>query len=155
MKKIVNPCCGLKNGSIKINYPPGYKSIRWSNGIVNQDSITGLGIGTYYVRVIDKLDCELIDSVQFSSLTAIADRHQNYNIKVTPNPASDKLEIQSDHQTTSTEVIDYTGRILMIDHTIVAPGAVRTLPLAHLVAGTYYVRVRSKGFAKTVLVVKI
>ena len=55
--------CGEENGSIGLEFDPGYSNIIWSNGESGQSKIEDLSTGTYEVTITDKLGCNITKSV--------------------------------------------------------------------------------------------
>ncbi len=148
-------CCGMNNGSIKIKYPPGYKSIRWSNGITNQDSISNLANGIYYVTITDKLDCEFTDSIHLSNLTSTHHPSDKYKITISPNPTSDLVHIRCEGSViSSVEIIDYLGRIVQRDHAMIPDGSTHQMHLSHIPTGIYHMKVTGKDFRKMITLFK-
>ena len=55
--------CNKNDGSASVQYTPGYKSLKWSNGATSE-TIANLATGKYYVSITDKMNVVWKDSVE-------------------------------------------------------------------------------------------
>lgn len=79
---VVNPSCGGSNGSATATATGGRPpfTYRWSNNQVGQ-TVTGLGVGTYFVTATDSKGCNKVGSVVVTS-------NAGFTISITPTDAS-------------------------------------------------------------------
>ena len=78
-----------------------------------------------------------------------------YKISVSPNPTLDLVVIKCEGAaTTSVQLIDNLGRVLLEDKSSLPDGATRTLQLDKFPSGTYFIRTIGQDFSKTVSIVK-
>ena len=111
--------------------------------------------GTYSVTVTNVAGCSAMDSVLVKIISATNDPHTRYHILVAPNPVLDILLVTcTGSSTSSAQVIDNLGRVLVQDNTFEVDGATRRLSLAALPAGVYYLRMSSDTFSQTIPITK-
>jgi hypothetical protein len=126
----------------------------WSSG-ESTPSIVVNTAGTYSVTVTNVAGCSATDSVLVKFIVATKDPHTTYHILVAPNPVLDILLVTcTGSSTSSAQVIDNLGRVLVQDNTFEVDGATRKLSLAALPAGVYYLRMSSDKFSQTIPITK-
>ena len=126
----------------------------WSTGettpIIQADTS-----GIYTVTVTDDEGCSASASIMVEVLTADGNPRHEMDLIVAPNPVDDVLNITYKGLVTSyVNIMDNTGRILQADRTVLPEGTTRTINMARLPAGVYYIQIGGDGFVKTVRIVK-
>jgi hypothetical protein len=128
---------------------------QWTTG-ANTPSITANAMGTYAVTVTSINGCSASDSVQVSIITGSNSPDNSYQITVAPNPTQDLIYITCTGSSIYTmQIINNLGILVAENRNIAADGSTQTISLANFPAGLYHVRVVSKGFAKSIPIVKI
>jgi hypothetical protein len=126
----------------------------WSTGATSA-TITVNSMGTYTVTVTNSFGCTAIDAIVVTLTSSTTDLDNKYKVTVTPNPTESIINIKCEGGvTTSVQVFDNLGQLMIEDNSIVIDGALRTLNIANYPSGVYYVKVSGKGFAKTIKIVK-
>jgi hypothetical protein len=126
----------------------------WSSG-ENTPSIVVNVAGTYSVTVTNAAGCSATDAVLVEIISVTNDPRTRYHILVAPNPVLDILLVTcTGSSTSSAQVIDNLGRVLVQDNTFEVDGATRRLSLAALPAGVYYLRMSSDKFSQTIPITK-
>lgn len=126
----------------------------WSTGATSP-TLTVTAMGTYTVTVTNSSGCTAIDSVVVTVTTSTNNQGHEYNITVSPNPALDIIYLKCEGSTTtSVELFDNLGRLLISDPSFAPDGAIRTMQLEKLPSGTYHIRVSGRDFSRTVSLVK-
>ena len=126
----------------------------WSTG-ENTPTITVTTMGTYSVTVTNSSGCTATDAVVVTVTTSTNDQNDKYKITVSPNPTHDILYIRCEgSSTTSVELMDNSGRLLLEDNTFASDGSTRTMNLDKVPAGIYHLKVIGKDFSKTVSIVR-
>lgn len=113
--------------------------------------------GTYKIRVSHK--GELVGGPQkfslivsgIQTLTAGTEDIQTISAAVYPNPASDVLNIRSQHPISNVEIVNLLGQTIS-NHTVV--GNSTTLDISSLQAGTYFAKVSMDGVSQVYKFVK-
>lgn len=113
--------------------------------------------GTYRIRVSHK--GELVGGPQkfslivsgIQTLTAGTEDIQTISAAVYPNPASDVLNIRSQHPISNVEIVNLLGQTIS-NHTVV--GNSTTLDISSLQAGTYFAKVSMDGVSQVYKFVK-
>ncbi|MEP6793966.1 MAG: M60 family metallopeptidase, partial [Saprospiraceae bacterium] len=126
----------------------------WSTGettpaiLVNTD-------GLYSVTVTNSKGCSMSDTIEVTVVTSAFSPELLPNIKLAPNPTHDKLYIRyTGSSTTSVQVFDNLGRMILSDHSIAFNGASRTIDLRNQEPGMYFVRVAEAGWTRIFPVIK-
>lgn len=118
-------------------------------------TITVDTMGTYFVTVTDSFNCTAVDSIVVTVISSTSGLDGRYKITVFPNPAQRAINIQCiGGATTSVQVFDNLGRLVLEDNSVTPDGALRTIFLDKALSGMYYVRVVGEGFAKAISIVK-
>jgi hypothetical protein len=126
----------------------------WSSGESTPSIVVNVA-GTYSVTVTNAAGCSATDSVLVEIISATNDPRTRYHILVAPNPVLDILLVTcTGSSTSSAQVIDNLGRVLVQDNTFEVDGATRRLSLAALPAGVYYLRMSSDTFIQTIPIIK-
>lgn len=126
----------------------------WSTGATTP-TITVTTMGTYSVTVTNSSGCTATDAVVVTVTTSTNDQDNKYNITVSPNPTQYIVQIRCEgSSTTSVELIDNLGRLLIEDKSFTPDGAIRTMKVDEIPAGTYYLKIFGKDFSKTVSIIK-
>lgn len=125
----------------------------WSTGEVTPTIIvTDAGI---YTVIASSAGCTVTDFVVVVVITSTADPDNKYKITVSPNPTQSTLNIRCEGgSTTSVQVFDNLGRLILEDKSFAPDGATRTLFLGKVPSGTYQVKIAGDGFVRIVPVVK-
>jgi hypothetical protein len=85
----------------------------FKNGVKigNTATITQLSAGIYTLIVRDLTDCILVvEDILLNSISATEDA-KHWTISILPNPAQDKLSIESSENVSKVEIYDLTGKI--------------------------------------------
>jgi hypothetical protein len=126
----------------------------WSTGATTSTILVNAA-GTYSVTVVNTGGCSATDAVQVSITTGTPSPEDDFTIIVAPNPTSGILHITcTGSATTSVKLVDNLGRILTTDNASVAAGVQRTLNLATLPPGMYYVWIAGKDLSRIVPIIK-
>ena len=126
----------------------------WSTGATTSTILVNAA-GTYSVTVVNTGGCSATDAVQVSITTGTPSPEDDFTIIVAPNPTSGILHITCNGSaTTSVKLVDNLGRILTTDNASVAAGVQRTLNLATLPPGMYYVWIAGKDLSRIVPIIK-
>jgi hypothetical protein len=92
--------------------------------------------------------------VEIMTVSAI-DLNEKYKIIVFPNPTDDIISIVCEGLlVSSVEIINSHGIVIARDNNFVPIGAKRFFSFKNVPAGTYYVRIRSRNYVKTIPVLK-
>jgi len=91
----------VPGATVVLNAGPGFNSYTWSTGATSQSIIVdsaghGLGIRTIWVAVRDNNYCEGVDTIKinFTNNPGMEESGKMTTVKVVPNPASDRTEVQ-------------------------------------------------------------
>ena len=126
----------------------------WSTGATTATILVNAA-GTYSVTVVNTGGCSATDAVQVFLTTGTPSPEEDFTIIVAPNPTSDILHITCNGSaTTSVKLVDNLGRIVTTDNTDVPAGVRRTLNLATLPPGMYYVWIAGKDLRRIVPIIK-
>ncbi|MEK7257728.1 MAG: FG-GAP-like repeat-containing protein, partial [Bacteroidota bacterium] len=126
----------------------------WSTGATTP-TITVTSMGTYSVTVTNSSGCTATDAVVVTVTTSTNDQDNKYKITVSPNPSHDIIYIRCEGSSTSSvELIDNLGWLLLKDNSFAPDGSIRTMKVDEIPAGTYHLKVSGKGFSKTVSIIK-
>jgi hypothetical protein len=126
----------------------------WSTGATTS-TITVTSMGTYSVTVTNSSGCTATDAVVVTVTTSTNDQDNKFKITVSPNPAQDIIYIRCEgSSTTSVELIDNLGRLLIKDNSFAPDGAIRTVEVEKIPAGTYHLKVVGRGFSKMASIIK-
>lgn len=126
----------------------------WSTGATSS-TITVDTPGTYSVTVTNSDGCTASASVMVTVVSSTADTDLKYKITVFPNPATDVLHIRCEGGATiMARLINVLGKQQIEDRNHVPDGAVRTMPLDNVPAGSYFIEVIGRDFRKTIPFVK-
>ncbi len=80
---------------------------------------------------------------------------KNYKISISPNPAHDLVVIECEGATTtSVQLFDNLGRLLIEDNSFTPDGTARTLQLDKVPTGAYFIRLIGQDFSRTVPIIK-
>lgn len=126
----------------------------WSTG-ASTPTITVTTMGTYSVTVTNSFGCTATDTVIVMVITSTDNQDNQYKITASPNPAQEIIYIRCEgSSTTSVELIDNLGRLLLKDISFAPDGATRSIQLDKIPAGTYHLKVSGKDFSKTIPILK-
>jgi|GEM_PF-1874301 len=126
----------------------------WSTGATTP-TITVTTMGTYSVTVTNNSGCTATDAVVVTITTSTNDQENKYKITVSPNPAHDVIYIRCEGSSTSSvELIDNMGRLLLKDNSFAPAGSIRSMKVDEIPAGTYHLKVSGKDFSKTISIIK-
>ncbi|MFN0177050.1 MAG: SBBP repeat-containing protein [Saprospiraceae bacterium] len=126
----------------------------WSNGAITP-TISVTSSGTYSVTVTNTLNCTATDEVAVHFTVSSSDLDNESSVVIFPNPVQGILSILCEGSaTTSAQVIDNLGRIVLDDNNVVADGAIRILNLENMPPGAYFIRLTGKGFTRTSSIIK-
>lgn len=126
----------------------------WSTGATTA-TITVNSMGTYTVTVTNSFGCTATDAIVVTLTSSTTNLDDKYKITITPNPTESVINIKCEGGiTTSVQVFDNLGKLMIEDNSVVPDGALRNLNIANYPSGVYHVKVSGKGFAKTVKIVK-
>lgn len=105
-------------------------------------TLSGVDVGTYYIRIngyngSNSTTCYTLNAAKTGASISNMDRNSIYTLW--PNPASDKLMIQSSgtNEELNLEVIDINGQILSTHHLMTN----NTVDVSKLQAGIYFIRI--------------
>lgn len=135
-------------------YNSSYTQIGSGTGLTATESVSlsGLAAGTYYVRIYgyngaNSTSCYSLNVAK----TGASLKGDNNNVSLftlSPNPATDKLMIQSSEMETSmkVDVIDINGQVLL-KHQITGNNSI---DISNLVSGVYFIRIytENSGFTQ-------
>lgn len=105
-----------QDGSLTANVTGGIGTLKYEwfkNGVKigNTATITQLSAGKYTLIVRDLTDCILVvEDILLNSISATEDA-KHWTISILPNPAQDKLSIESSENVSKVEIYDLTGKI--------------------------------------------
>ena len=126
----------------------------WSTGATTA-TITVNSMGTYTVTVTNGFGCTATDVIVVTLTSSTTDLDNKYKVTITPNPTESIINIKCEGGvTTSAQVSDNLGKLLIQDNSIVPDGALRILNISNFPSGVYHVTVIGKGFFKTVKIIK-
>jgi hypothetical protein len=112
-------------------------------------------MGSYFVTVTNSSGCTATDELVVTVTTSANDQSHRYKITVSPNPALDIIYLKCEGSaTTSVELFDNLGHLLISDPSFAPDGAIRTKQLEKLPSGTYHIKVSGRDFSRTVSLVK-
>jgi hypothetical protein len=126
----------------------------WSTGATTP-TITVTTMGSYSVTVTNSSSCTATDELVVTVTTSADDQSHRHKITVSPNPALDIIYLKCEGSaTTSVELFDNLGRLLISDPSFAPDGDIRTMQLEKLPSGTYHIKVSGRDFSRTVSLVK-
>jgi hypothetical protein len=126
----------------------------WSTGETTSTIIV-TNAGTYTVTVENSAGCTATDAVVVTVIVSTADLSSKYKITVSPNPTQGAINIRCEGgSTTSVQIFDNLGRLVLEDNSLAPDGVLRTLFLDKMPSGTYHVKIAGDGFVRAVLVIK-
>lgn len=130
-----------------------WSAYKWSTGD-STATIVVYSMGTYSVTVTNSFGCTASDMVIVMT-TSTTDLDSKYEITVFPNPTQQAVNIKCEGSaTTSVQVFDNLGKLVLEDASFAPDGTLRTLFLDKAPSGMYYLRIVGEGFAKTISIVK-
>lgn len=133
---------------------PGITQYKWSTDETTP-SITVTTTGTYSVTVTNSFGCMASDAIVVTVLVSTDNERDQFKITAMPNPANDVLHIKCEgRSTTSVKLLDSTGRLLIQDNSFAPDGAIRTLRLENIPAGTYFLEVGGRDFREVITIIK-
>jgi hypothetical protein len=103
-------------------------------------SIKPIKAGLYKVFVTDSNGCSNM-SIAYSSNVGVLNPYINDNIRVYPNPASDKLYIESYSKISEVKIYDITGRIVFEKSAI--PNSSLQINCNEFLRGIYFIKINS------------
>ncbi len=131
------------DGSISVNIDGGTSpySITWSNGMMGS-SINNLMAGNYHCTVTDSKECSSVSSsITVSTLVATNDLEGLSRFDLSPNPASDVVNLQvafETHQQTQIRLLDVSGKAVF-ETSRDGQSFQLAIPVDHMPGGTYLV----------------
>lgn len=130
-----NPSSATAN---PIGGTPPY-TYQWSNGQTSQTA-TALATGTYQLTVTDANGCSFESSIDFVSTTGIDSPNLDVEISISPNPASDWINVSSDFSfnSVSYQILDITGRVVASDQLL---SKSTLIDISDFAEGTYMIRI--------------
>jgi subtilisin family serine protease len=158
---LINPTVDL---GADISFPQGQQALLdatgtgltylWSTGETTP-TITVTTMGTYSVTVTNSSNCTASDTILVSVTTSTSDEDNTFKITVSPIPAQEIIYIRCEgSSTTSIELMDNLGRLVLKDNSFAPDGAIRTLKVDEIPSGTYHLKVSGKDFSRTVSIIK-
>jgi hypothetical protein len=114
----------------------------WGNIIptVTGNSYNAINAGLYRVRG-DKGSCTRYSQTLVS--TSVNELANDFNLQISPNPAHDLLNIQSTSKINSIELLDITGKSLLIENQLSKDNM--SLDLSGISPGIYFVRITDQN----------
>ncbi|MDZ4705862.1 MAG: T9SS type A sorting domain-containing protein [Saprospiraceae bacterium] len=107
--------------------------------------------GIYTVTVTNDAGCSAAFSIMVTVVSVTSGLEDGIRIMVAPNPVTDIVRIAwSGSSTTSVHLMDKLGRVVLEDNTLVLDGATRTLNVANMPAGAYYLQIVGTRFVRKV-----
>jgi Peptidase M60, enhancin and enhancin-like/N-terminal domain of M60-like peptidases/Secretion system C-terminal sorting domain len=126
----------------------------WSTGELTASILVNTS-GIYTVTVTNAASCSAVFSISVTVTSSVKDPYDGIEIMVAPNPVTDVLNILvSGSSTTNLRILDNLGRVVLAEQTFVPDGTLRTLSVAILPAGAYYLQIAGTNFVRTVCIVK-
>ena len=142
------------DGSIDIEVTGGTPpfSYEWSNGSFDQD-ISGLTGGVYSVIVTDANSCTIEGSYTVLSTVGVEELLILNEVKVYPNPATDKLfiELENSYDEMMVEFLTEDGKI--VRSKMISQENSLQFNVSDLSGGTYFLRLNYHGSIKTIKVI--
>lgn len=142
------------NGSQLVANPSWLTNWQWYlNGTAisgaNSAAFTPLQSGNYTVTAQDSFCYTISQQPYFFNPTGIPDRYTT-SFNVYPNPAADKITINTESMVTAVEVFDISGRLVLTTHPF---SKQPDISLRDLAPGAYRMRVTAAGYQDIVPVV--
>ncbi|MFC2104096.1 T9SS type A sorting domain-containing protein [Bacteroidota bacterium] len=142
------------DGSITVTASGGTGTLSYEidpGGDINQTGIfTGLTAGDYTVEVDDENNCGPVTSnvITVGFPDAIDDIVANKNIKIYPNPTSNKIfiEIDYDGNNLNIEVLSISGQVLFNKEILIRGTIKEELDLSNYSKGIYFIRIYNNEF---------
>ncbi|MFN0213924.1 MAG: T9SS type A sorting domain-containing protein, partial [Saprospiraceae bacterium] len=126
----------------------------WSTGESTSSILVNIS-GIYTVTVTNDAGCSAVFSISVTVISSVKDPYDGIEIGVAPNPVKDMLNILvSGSSTTNIRILDKLGRVVLEEQTFIPDGTLRTLNVARLPAGAYYLQISGANFVKTLGIVK-
>jgi hypothetical protein len=112
---------------------------QWSNGQTSQTA-TGLSTGTYQLTVTDANGCSFEGSIDFVSTAGIDSPNFDVEISISPNPASDWINVSADvsFNSVSYQILDITGRVVASNK---LQSKSNLIDISKFSEGTYIIRI--------------
>ncbi len=151
-------CISCANGSIFIHANGGEKpySYLWADGATTEDR-NNLAAGTYSICITDANGCAYCDSFTVMlSTTSIAEIEENAKIKIFPNPAVDRVEVQFDVTLKPYDfqlyLLDLAGRRI---NQIQLEVSTTSIQFSELSPGIYFLEVVEKNTSRRVSISRL
>jgi len=134
----VTPAYSGNNGAVTATMSGGTPpySMEWSNGVINENGLSGLAAGEYSLQVTDSYNC--ISSFNFYIDQTSGNLAVNVNdIKVFPNPSNGEIIVEGCSVGASVVVFDILGHPVFHQESLSCPAL---LLVNHLPAGQYLMK---------------
>lgn len=135
---------------------PGYSSYFWSTGETSSSILVYTG-GDYSVSVTDSNGCSATDFVYVDVFTGIKPVTSGDLIKVYPNPAHDMIMLSypdASAKSLSVKLISAEGKIVLHEEMKPSSGhLLKTISLAEIAKGVYFLSVENDAISSTVKVI--
>ncbi|MCI5058793.1 MAG: T9SS type A sorting domain-containing protein, partial [Flavobacteriales bacterium] len=132
---------GANDGTANVNVTGGTQpySYLWINAGTTA-SIDSLAPGIYTIVVTDANGCVATDSVQINPNASSIYELDNETIAIFPNPASSIVNIKSSMNTSTIELLDMLGKVVLVENNTHKSDVIQ-LNIEGLSNGSYFVKV--------------
>ncbi|PWH87167.1 T9SS type A sorting domain-containing protein [Brumimicrobium oceani] len=139
---------GNCEGSIQLLVDGGVGpyTFEWTDIPSNTSSAaTDLCKGIYEITITDANGCELVINPEVGGIVGLTSEfNENYKLKLFPNPASEKLTVNTDKVIQAIKVLAITGREMNVNYLKVKDNLYK-LNISNLKTGTYLVMMKIEG----------